>query len=123
MCFSVFTHPQQPITRQFVRQVSQYTEEDEFNPQLASELGGVVIKLTFTGQRTHRPVVGELTLRYGLLFNILHGNDANRTRRVWSTLGTRWPLEEQLNNILADLRQSDIEGEVGFNMAEELFPI
>ena len=34
---SVFTHPQQPITRQFVRQVSQYTEEDEFNPQLASE--------------------------------------------------------------------------------------
>ena len=110
---SVFTHPQQPITRQFVRQVSQYTEEDEFNPQLASELGGVVIKLTFTGQRTHRPVVGELTLRYGLPFNILHGK---MTQTAHGVFGQLWvhvvASEEQLNNILADLRQSDIEGEV-----------
>ena len=110
---SVFTHPQQPITRQFVRQVSQYTEEDEFNPQLASELGGLVIKLTFTGQRTHRPVVGELTLRYGLPFNILHGK---MTQTAHGVFGQLWvhvvASEEQLNNILADLRQSDIEGEV-----------
>lgn len=110
---NVFTHPQQPITRQFVRQVSQYTEEDEFNPQLASELGGVVIKLTFTGQRTHRPVVGELTLRYGLPFNILHGK---MTQTVHGVFGQLWvhvvASEEQLANILADLRQSDIEGEV-----------
>ncbi|QMD53057.1 ATP-binding cassette domain-containing protein [Citrobacter sp. RHB35-C21] len=110
---NVFTHPQLPITRQFVRQVSQYTEEDEFNPQLASELGGVVIKLTFTGQRTHRPVVGELTLRYGLPFNILHGK---MTQTAHGVFGQLWvhvvASEEQLNNILADLRQSDIEGEV-----------
>ncbi|WFW80581.1 methionine ABC transporter ATP-binding protein [Citrobacter braakii] len=110
---NVFTHPQQPITRQFVRQVSQYTEEDEFNPQLARELGGVVIKLTFTGQRTHRPVVGELTLRYGLPFNILHGK---MTQTAHGVFGQLWvhvvASEEQLNNILADLRQSDIEGEV-----------
>lgn len=110
---NVFTHPQQPITRQFVRQVSQYTEEDEFNPQLASELGGVVIKLTFTGQRTHRPMVGELTLRYGLPFNILHGK---MTQTAHGVFGQLWvhvvASEEQLNNILADLRQSDIEGEV-----------
>ena len=110
---SVFTHPQQPITRQFVRQVSQYTEEDEFNPQLASELGGVVIKLTFTGQRTHRPVVGELTLRYGLPFNILHGKMAQTAHGVFGQLWVHVVAsEEQLNNILADLRQSDIEGEV-----------
>ncbi|AMH14370.1 methionine ABC transporter ATP-binding protein [Citrobacter sp. FDAARGOS_156] len=110
---TVFTHPQQPITRQFVRQVSQYAEEDEFNPQLASELGGVVIRLTFTGQRTHRPVVGELTLRYGLPFNILHGK---MTQTAHGVFGQLWvhvvASEEQLNNILADLRQSDIEGEV-----------
>lgn len=110
---SVFTHPQQSITRQFVRQVSQYTEEEEFNPQLASELGGVVIKLTFTGQRTHRPVVGELTLRYGLPFNILHGK---MTQTAHGVFGQLWvhvvATEEQLSNILADLRHSDIEGEV-----------
>ncbi|EMF0716236.1 ATP-binding cassette domain-containing protein [Citrobacter freundii] len=110
---SVFTHPQQPITRQFVRQVSQYAEEDEFNPQLARELGGVVIKLTFTGNRTHRPIVGELTLRYGLPFNILHGK---MTQTAHGTFGQLWvhvvASEEQLNNILADLRHNDIDGEV-----------
>jgi len=54
----VFTHPQQPITQQFVRQVSQYAEEETFNTELANELEGTVIKLTFTGHSTHKPIVG-----------------------------------------------------------------
>ena len=53
---SVFTHPQQPITRQFVRQVSQYAEEETFNTELANDLEGTVIRLTFTGHSTHRPI-------------------------------------------------------------------
>ncbi|WP_230351634.1 methionine ABC transporter ATP-binding protein [Lelliottia sp. WAP21] len=109
----VFTHPQKPITQQFIRQVSQYTEKETFNPELTSELAGTVIKLTFTGHSTHQPVVGELTLRYGLPFNILHGK---MTQTAHGVFGQLWlhvqATEEQLNNILADLQQSDIEGEV-----------
>jgi D-methionine transport system ATP-binding protein len=109
---SVFTHPQQPITRQFVRQIGQY-EEEEFNPDLNSDLDGTVIKLTFTGHSTHKPVVGELTLRYGLPFNILHGK---MTQTAHGVFGQLWvhvvATQEQVDNILADLRQSDIEGEV-----------
>lgn len=109
---SVFTHPQQPITRQFVRQISQY-EEDEFNPDLTHDLDGTVIKLTFTGHSTHQPVVGELTLRYGLPFNILHGK---MTQTAHGVFGQLWvhvvATQEQVTNILVDLRNSDIEGEV-----------
>ncbi|MDZ4031682.1 ATP-binding cassette domain-containing protein [Kluyvera ascorbata] len=109
---SVFTHPQQPITRQFVRQIGQYQEE-EFNPDLNADLDGTVIKLTFTGHNTHQPVVGEMTLRYGLPFNILHGK---MTQTAHGVFGQLWvhvvATEEQVNNILADLRYSDIEGEV-----------
>ncbi|MBB1202644.1 ATP-binding cassette domain-containing protein [Enterobacteriaceae bacterium 89] len=109
----VFTHPQQPITRQFVRQVSQYTEDEAFDPQLAKDLQGSVIKLTFTGHSTHQPVVGELTLRYGLPFNILHGK---MTQTANGVFGQLWlhvvATQEQLDNILADLQHSDIEGEV-----------
>lgn len=58
-------------------------------------------------------MVGELTLRYGLPFNILHGK---MTQTAHGVFGQLWvhvvASEEQLNNILADLRQSDIEGEV-----------
>ncbi|MET6677580.1 methionine ABC transporter ATP-binding protein [Citrobacter amalonaticus] len=110
---SVFTHPQQPITRQFVRQVGQYADEEAFNPQLARELGGTVIKLTFTGHSTHQPIVGELTLRYGLPFNILHGK---MTQTAHGVFGQLWlhvvASEEQLNNILDDLQKSGIDGEV-----------
>ena len=110
---SVFTHPQQPITRQFVRQVSQYAEEETFNTELANDLEGTVIRLTFTGHSTHRSIVGELTLRYGLPFNILHGK---MTQTAHGVFGQLWvhvvASDEQLNNILADLKQSDIEGEV-----------
>ncbi|MED5631654.1 ATP-binding cassette domain-containing protein [Enterobacter hormaechei] len=110
---SVFTHPQQPITQQFVRQVSQYAEEETFNTELANDLEGTVIRLTFTGHSTRRPIVGELTLRYGLPFNILHGK---MTQTAHGVFGQLWvhvvASDEQLNNILADLKQSDIEGEV-----------
>ena len=110
---SVFTHPQQPITQQFVRQVSQYAEEETFNTELANDLEGTVIRLTFTGHSTHKPSVGELTLRYGLPFNILHGK---MTQTAHGVFGQLWvhvvASDEQLNNILADLQHSDIEGEV-----------
>ena len=110
---SVFTHPQQPITQQFVRQVSQYAEEETFNPELANELEGTVIRLPFPGHSTHKPIVGELTLRYGLPFNILHGK---MTQTAHGVFGQLWvhvvASDEQLNNILADLQHSDIEGEV-----------
>ncbi|HAS1416880.1 TPA: ATP-binding cassette domain-containing protein [Enterobacter asburiae] len=110
---SVFTHPQQPITQQFVRQVSQYAEEETFNTELANDLEGTVIRLAFTGHSTHKPIVGELTLRYGLPFNILHGK---MTQTAHGVFGQLWvhvvASDEQLNNILADLQHSDIEGEV-----------
>ncbi|KNC90088.1 methionine ABC transporter ATP-binding protein [Trabulsiella odontotermitis] len=110
---SVFTHPQQPITRQFVRQVSQYAEEEAFNQELASDLTGHVIKLTFTGHSTHKPIVGELTLRYGLPFNILHGKMNQTAHGVFGQLWVHVnATQDQLSNILADLQQSGIESEV-----------
>lgn len=109
----VFTRPQKPITQQFVRQVSQYVEEEAFNPDLATDLAGSVIKLTFTGQSTHRPVVGELTLRYGLPFNILHGKMTQTTHGAFGQLWLHVVANtEQLNNILADLQEMGIDSEV-----------
>ncbi|MFD1801373.1 methionine ABC transporter ATP-binding protein [Mixta tenebrionis] len=111
---SVFTHPQQPITRQFVRQVSQFNDEqDDFDPQLAAELPGAIIRLTFLQNSTHQPIVGELTLRYGLPFNILHGKITQtahgRFGQLWLQAATS---PEQLESILRDLQQHHIEAEV-----------
>lgn len=109
----VFTHPQQEITRQFVRQISQHDDDDAFQPALTENLHGTIIKLTFVGHSTHQPVVGELTLRYGVPFNILHGR---MTQTAQGVFGQLWlhvdATEEQLENILTDLRQHDIQSEV-----------
>lgn len=108
---SVFTHPQQDITRQFVRQISQ--ESDTFDEELVSNLDGAIIKLTFVGHSTHQPVVGEMTLRYGLPFNILHGKMSQTAHGVFGQLWLHVNANsEQLESILADLRQHEFHCEV-----------
>lgn len=70
----VFTRPQQPITQQFVKQVSQYQEtEESFNPLLSQHLSGAIFKLTFVGVQTHQAVISDVILRYKVSINILHG--------------------------------------------------
>lgn len=111
---SVFTHPQQPITRQFVKQTTEYSSANTpFNPQLVDAQGGCVLKLTFIGVSTQQPIVGELTLKYALPFNILHGK---MTQTTHGTFGELWlqvaASDTQLERILADLHRYDITTEV-----------
>jgi D-methionine transport system ATP-binding protein len=114
---SVFTHPQQPITRQFVKQTSEHSRADTpFNAELVDETGGSVLKLTFIGQSTRQPIVGELTLKYALPFNILHGK---MTQTSNGTFGELWlqvnATRSQLENILQDLHAHGITTEVVAN--------
>ncbi|RWR00949.1 methionine ABC transporter ATP-binding protein [[Pantoea] beijingensis] len=109
----VFTHPQQEITRQFVRQISQLEGDNDFDSALLSDINGAILKLTFVGHSAHQPVVGELTLRYGLPFNILHGK---MTQTVHGAFGQLWlqvvATQQQLEAILDGLKQHDIQCEV-----------
>lgn len=109
----IFTHPQQNITRQFVGHSALLSDLNEFDPAIAGDVSGTIIKLTFVGHSTHQPVIGELTLRYGLPFNILHGKMTQTAQGVYGNLWVHVNSSpEQLGNILADLRQHDIHSEV-----------
>ena len=114
---TVFTHPQQPITRQFVRQTAGYNSaETPFNAERVDSHAGTVLKLTFVGKNTQQPVVGELTLKYALPFNILHGK---MTQTASGTFGELWlqvaARGSQLENILNDLHGYGITTEVVTN--------
>ncbi|MFU9137442.1 methionine ABC transporter ATP-binding protein [Erwinia tasmaniensis] len=111
---SVFTHPQKPVTRQFVKQTTEYSSADTpFNAALVDGDAGSVLKLTFVGHNTSQPIVGELTLKYALPFNILHGK---MTQTAHGTFGELWlqvPASgAQLENILADLHARAVTTEV-----------
>ncbi|WP_133625237.1 MULTISPECIES: methionine ABC transporter ATP-binding protein [Erwinia] len=115
---SVFTRPQQPITRQFVKQTTEYSSANTpFNLALVNPTEGEVLKLTFVGLSTQQPIVGELTLKYALPFNILHGKMTQTTNGTFGELWLQVPASStQLENILADLHAHAITTEVVKNV-------
>lgn len=110
----VFTRPQQPITQQFVKQVSQYQEtEESFNPLLAQHLPGAIFKLTFVGVQTHQAVISDVILRYKVSINILHGKI---TQTLNGSFGELYIHAEgndlQIDSMLKLLKEQQIAAEV-----------
>ena len=67
----VFLHPQHPTTQRFVQESegdSGLTQEDEF--QLVS---GRIVRLTFLGERTYAPLLGQVARDTGVDYSILAG--------------------------------------------------
>ncbi|WP_419246665.1 methionine ABC transporter ATP-binding protein [Serratia sp. NFX21] len=110
----VFTRPQQPITQQFVKQVSQYQEtEENFNPLLAQHLPGAIFKLTFVGVQTHQAVISDVILRYKVSINILHGKISQTLNGSFGELYIHVEGNDlQIDSMLKLLREQQIAVEV-----------
>lgn len=110
----VFTRPQQPITQQFVKQVSQYQEtEESFNPLLAQHLPGAIFKLTFVGVQTHQAVISDVILRYKVSINILHGKITQTLNGSFGELYIHADGNDlQIDSMLKLLKEQQIAAEV-----------
>ncbi|WP_454877713.1 methionine ABC transporter ATP-binding protein [Serratia inhibens] len=110
----VFTRPQQPITRQFVKQVSRYQEtEESFNPLLAQHLPGAIFKLTFVGMQTHQAIISDVIQRYRVTINILHGKISHTLNGSFGELYIHAEGNDlQIDNMLKLLKERDIAVEV-----------
>ncbi|MBB1580752.1 methionine ABC transporter ATP-binding protein [Serratia sp. OS31] len=110
----VFTRPQQPITQQFVKQVSQYQEtEESFNPLLSQHLSGAIFKLTFVGVQTHQAVISEVILRYKVSVNILHGKISQTLNGTFGELYIHVEGNDlQIDSMLTLLKEQQIAVEV-----------
>ncbi len=110
----VFTRPQQPITQQFVKQVSQYQEtEESFNPLLSQHLSGAIFKLTFVGVQTHQAVISDVILRYKVSINILHGKISQTLNGSFGELYIHVEGNDlQIDSMLKLLKEQQIAVEV-----------
>jgi len=110
----VFTHPQQPITQTFVRQVAHHEETSEpFNPQWALGLSGGILKLTFLGGQTQQPVIAEVIQQFNIALNILHGKITQTVDGAFGQLYVHIDSDaSQLENIVNYLNQKRVETEV-----------
>ncbi len=67
----VFLHPRHAVTRRFVRE-AEHVDEGQLLDDF-SQVPGHLVQLTFRGERTYDPLLGEVARRTGLDFGILSG--------------------------------------------------
>lgn len=67
----VFLHPQHPTTRDFVFE-SENVDHDELQEDL-QKAEGRILRLTFKGESTYRPLLGSVARESGVDFSILSG--------------------------------------------------
>lgn len=74
--FDVFTAPRHPTTRSFVSAVAGAELPETLAARLVAEPlpgGNPVLRITFKGAMANTPIISQMTRRFGLDVNILHG--------------------------------------------------
>lgn len=110
----VFKHPKQPITKRFVKQV---TEPEETNEVVANLLEnypkGKVIQLTFVGESAEQPLITNLIRKFAIDVNILQGKISQTQSGSYGSLFIHLDGDEQeLNRALEFIYNQHIEVEV-----------
>ncbi|MBO1510890.1 methionine ABC transporter ATP-binding protein [Metabacillus bambusae] len=110
----VFKHPNQPITKRFVKQV---TEPEETNEVVANLLEnypkGKVIQLTFVGESAEQPLITNLIRKFAIDVNILQGKISQTQSGSYGSLFIHLDGDEQeLNRALEFIYNQHIEVEV-----------
>jgi D-methionine transport system ATP-binding protein len=110
----VFRNPKQPITKRFVKQV---TEPEETNEVVAHLLElypkGKVIQLSFVGESTEKPLITNLIREFAIEINILQGKISQTQNGSYGSLFIHLDGEEQeLNRALEYIYNQHVEVEV-----------
>jgi D-methionine transport system ATP-binding protein len=110
----VFKHPKQPITKRFVKQV---TEPEETNEVVAHLLElypkGKVIQLSFVGETTEKPLITNLIREFAIDVNILQGKISQTQSGSYGSLFIHLDGDEQeLNKALEYIYNQHVEVEV-----------
>jgi D-methionine transport system ATP-binding protein len=110
----VFKHPKQPITKRFVKQV---TEPEETNEVVAHLLElypkGKVIQLSFVGEATEKPLITTLIRQFAIDVNILQGKISQTQSGSYGSLFIHLDGDEQeLNKALEYIYNQHVEVEV-----------
>ncbi|NSL52954.1 methionine ABC transporter ATP-binding protein [Calidifontibacillus erzurumensis] len=110
----VFRKPQQPITKRFVKQVTEPEETKETIEHLLNNYrSGQVIRLTFIGEDAEQPLITNLIRTFPININILQGKISQTQDGAYGTLfvhldGDKADIEKAITYI----RDKNIEVEV-----------
>lgn len=83
----VFKHPEMPITKRFVQQVTEPEETKETIEHLLERYPhGKVVQLTFVGEAAEQPIITKMIRQFNLTVNILQGKISQTQTGSYGTL-------------------------------------
>lgn len=111
----IFENPQHAVTRRFVQEdLKPSDESDELVAAFLLAKDDVLIKLTFSGDNTTRPILSHLSQEYHLSANILEGNiKHSKTGTIGYLLVHIQDVSKtNFDEVQADLESQNIDVEV-----------
>jgi len=110
----VFKNPQKPITRTFVKQISEPDETKEAVEHLLKSYdSGKILQLTFVGEGAERPLITNIIRNFEIEVNILQGKISQTQNGSYGSLFLHVDGdEEEINRTVAFIKEQQVEVEV-----------
>lgn len=113
----VFKNPQQPITKRFVKQISEPEDtKDAIDQLLEKYQSGKVLQLTFTGEGTEQPLITNIIRQFEIEVNILQGKISQTQNGSYGTLFLHVDgLTEEIERTVDFIKDQQVDVEVLVN--------
>ncbi|WP_444684844.1 methionine ABC transporter ATP-binding protein [Alkalicoccus luteus] len=110
----IFRRPQQAMTKEFVKQVTEPEETEEaLNHLLDREGIGHVLQLTFVGGDTQRPLITDVVRKFDVDISILQGKISQTQHGSYGSLFVSMNGEaDTVQQAVAYIREQEVEVEV-----------
>jgi len=113
----VFKNPEKPITRTFVKQISEPDDTKEAVEHLLKNYhSGKVLQLTFVGEGTERPLITNIIRNFQIEVNILQGKISQTQNGSYGSLFLHVDgKQEEIDRTVAFIKEQQVEVEVLVN--------
>ncbi|MFG6148141.1 methionine ABC transporter ATP-binding protein [Halobacillus sp. B23F22_1] len=113
----VFLHPKEKVTKRFVDQVmGDPDREDSLNLIQENYRSGEVIQLHFVGENTNQALISDLSRRFEVDINILHGKITQTQKGAYGTMLVQLVGDEEVvSQSINYIRTTSVEVEVSPN--------
>ncbi|PBB06266.1 methionine ABC transporter ATP-binding protein [Salimicrobium humidisoli] len=114
----VFLRPKQKVTKRFVDQVMGDPDRESSLSLIKEEYPlGEVAQFHFVGERTHQALISEVSRKFQVDVNVLHGKITQTQKGAYGTLIVHLEGEkEEIERALTYVRETSVEVEVAFDV-------
>ncbi|SDJ62311.1 methionine ABC transporter ATP-binding protein [Salimicrobium halophilum] len=114
----VFLRPQEKVTKRFVDQVMGDPDREDSLALIKEKYPlGEVAQFHFVGERTHQALISELSRKFQVNINVLHGKITQTQKGAYGTLIVHLDGEkEEIDRALEYVKETSVEVEVAIDV-------